>query len=318
MTTHFAVMVAALSLATLGALHLLLCGAAKFAWRQWRERILSLPVRTAQPLLLTIAAGPLLVASGVVGLLVLPAMLRFEPAESPEEPNLLLLGLGAVAVTVAARRVVRLSLAAWGNWRLARRYRKSAKPYGVVDGVPVLMLDTEDPLVMLLGAVAPAVYISRGVAERLNPAQLRAVIDHELAHHRRHDVAAMWLLRVAGETTRTARDARKAWALRAELLADAHAADCAGDSLLIAEALTTVAALGRPKMPQPAVAAFLTSDAFCDLRVRVERLLSYHGGGTLRQPMGVRLAMLGGLVAFAACYGQLMAWTFKAVEVLAR
>ncbi len=317
MTEHFQVMVAALTLATLGGLHLVFCGLAELAWYNWRQRILAMPAGMAQPILLAIAAGPLLLASGIVGLLVLPALLHYEPNESAERPGVLLLSLGAVAVLVAARRGIRLTLAAYGNWRMARLYRKSAKLHSVVEGVPVKVLDTNDPQVMLLGSLRPTVYVSQGVVSRLSEAQLQAVIDHELAHHRRHDVAAMWLLRVAGETTRAARDARKAWALRAELMADAHAADATGDSLLIAEALTTVASLGRPTMAQPAVAAFLTSDAFSDLRFRVERLMTYRRENRTARPIWVRLAMLAGVLAFIASYPTLIAWTDRAVEFLA-
>ncbi len=317
MSWHFAVMVGALTLASLGALHLAFCGLAKLAWRTWRRRILALQPAAAQPMLLAVAAGPLLLSAMLVGLLVIPAVLRYEPVESGESPSVVLIGFAAMAVVVGASRAIRLLLAAHGNWRVTRTYRKSAKPFGVVQGLPVFVLDSNDPIVVLLGSIHPAVYVSRDVVSRLSDSQLRAVIDHEMAHHQRHDLAAMWLLRVAGETTATAKSARKAWALRAELIADDHAAVASGDSLLIAEALTTVAALGRPKTPQPAVAAFLTSDAFSDLRVRVERLMS---NGSERRAvttlLWVRVAMLGGLVVFALSYPHLMAWTYKAVEFL--
>ena len=121
--------------------------------------------------------------------------------------------------------------------------------------------------------------------------------------------------------TGSAKQARQEWALRAELIADSEAADAAGDSLLLAEALTQVASIARKavRTDRVLVAAYLSSEVYSELRLRVETLLDHTRGvhAEAGSNLGMRIGLFAVLALFVMGHDPMLAMTFRAVEFLA-
>jgi len=72
------------------------------------------------------------------------------------------------------------------RWLHMRSLVRSAKRMTLVADVPVLATEsTIEPGVF--GILRPVLCLPEGITERLSPAQIRAIIAHEMAHVRRHD-----------------------------------------------------------------------------------------------------------------------------------
>lgn len=99
-----------------------------------------------------------------------------------------LLGLAIAVLTLAAVglgiRSVRRQL------RASRLYLASQRPSVEsieVDGAHCRLVDSEEPRAFCAGYLRPRIYLSRGALDRLDPAELRAVLAHESHHGRRRD-----------------------------------------------------------------------------------------------------------------------------------
>lgn len=77
-----------------------------------------------------------------------------------------------------------------------RRICRTATNVSEIDGVPVLASrDLRIPIAT--GLFRPAIVLPDGLADRLTPSELRCMLEHELAHVRRGDVATNAIQRVA-------------------------------------------------------------------------------------------------------------------------
>jgi len=72
------------------------------------------------------------------------------------------------------------------RWNRVRTIRKSAIPTDIVFAVPIISApDLVEP--GIVGVFRPVLLLPEGIAERLDPAQLDAILAHELCHVRRRD-----------------------------------------------------------------------------------------------------------------------------------
>ncbi len=157
------------------------------------------------------------------------------------------------------------------------------------------MMSTADRVAFTVGLFSPAVFVSEGLRDTLSPSQFEAVLAHEREHARRRD----------GLTKRIARLAAclHAPSLRDELLCeldvaseqacDEAAARAIGDRLTVAEAIVSVARLGRRDVPCGAV-GFGTGA----IEQRVRGMLE----GEWAHP-GRAVAALGGVLVVALVVG---------------
>ncbi|MCI0748861.1 MAG: M56 family metallopeptidase, partial [Verrucomicrobia subdivision 3 bacterium] len=100
------------------------------------------------------------------------------PAASPAEPVLLLVAwLCGCGVVLAVW---------WVRWRLIRTAVRAASPLPIQAPIAVM----SSPMRLepgVFGVFRPVLLLPEGIANRLTPAQLRAILAHEMCHVRRRD-----------------------------------------------------------------------------------------------------------------------------------
>ncbi|HEY7726158.1 MAG TPA: M48 family metalloprotease [Anaeromyxobacteraceae bacterium] len=146
--------------------------------------------------------------------------------------------------------------------------------------VAVRVLDLPGPAVWCAGVRRPAVLISRGALELLDPAERRAALAHEIAHVARRDPLTSWGLfaaRAALFFNPVAQVLGRAAAREAERRADDLAGELCGDRLALASALLKLHRAGAPPprtLPfGSALAEPLRRARSHDAEVRCRRLL---------------------------------------------
>ena len=184
------------------------------------------------------------------------------------------MGLTAVLVGTAGLSLLVLR-GAPGILRLLRAHRILVRLRGasMQDLTGVRSVDSDAIFSFAGGLVHPDIYLSRGLRERLVPAQLAAVLEHERAHVRRRDVLRRHAAQLGAllHTPGTARSLLSALELACEEACDAEAAAALGDRVQVAQAIVAVARLGpRPPTALAATVAGFTADA---LTHRVAALL---------------------------------------------
>jgi Zn-dependent protease with chaperone function len=159
--------------------------------------------------------------------------------------------------------------------RIHRARRVLARLHDVSEPLPpdLRSVDTDAAFSFTGGLLRPAIYLSRGLRDSLDPAQLAVVVEHERAHLRRHDL----LRRLAAQLGAlfhgpgTGRALLSATDLACEEACDEEAATRLGDRVQVAKTLVAAARL-VPRLPSPLAASVVgfTGDA---LTHRVENLL---------------------------------------------
>jgi hypothetical protein len=224
--------------------------------------------------LLFLRFAPVLIASLVISLLILPAFLLFEPrgrTETAGLPILALAALGAALVITAIRRVVRALRA---TRTLTREWLGRARPL-LRSGlkVPAFVVDVPYPLVAATGSIRPRLFVSECVLRVCGEAELDAIFAHEAGHVAAWDNLRRLLLRACPDTLRgngTERALERAWSAAAEAAADAFALDHGVDAVDLAASLIAVARAGRPPALAAIASAFVEED---DVERRVRRAL---------------------------------------------
>ncbi len=129
-----------------------------------------------------------------------PALLAFQPVAEPFSARALNFAPVAPAGFDVAAAVTPLLLAVWGigslfmlarwlmRWAGLRRLVREAADYAFAAPVRVKMAPTMlEP--GLVGIARPVILLPQGIDERLSPAELNAIIAHEICHLRRGDNA---------------------------------------------------------------------------------------------------------------------------------
>lgn len=199
--------------------------------------------------------------------------------------------------------------------RHARRWRARLAPLAHRDEeLGALRLQSERALAITTGLLRPTIWISSGLLDVLDQAQLRAVLAHERAHARRRDSLIKLLARLGTRLhlPRTRARLLEALELACERACDEAAAQATGDRLVVAEALL-VLQRARQHRGAPAPAVSFGDHA---LQARVRAMLeepeperSWSG------PIGLGLGALGlGLLATRDAshhlLESLLAWLF--------
>jgi len=145
--------------------------------------------------------------------------------------------------------------------------------------------ETRQPLLFCTGVRKPALVISRGTVELLDPAELRAALAHELGHLSRRDPAVSWGL-MAARALQFFNPAfqvlARAMAKDAEWRADEAASRACGDRLALAACLFQLSRATERLPPPPgrrnlplagALAGPLAEARALDMERRCRRLL---------------------------------------------
>jgi Zn-dependent protease with chaperone function len=194
--------------------------------------------------------------------------------------------LASALAWALARVVAQLEAFASGNALVSDLRRKSRSEGDVT------VIESDAVFAVTAGLLSPRVLVSRGLAERLGPAEHRAVLAHERAHARRRDALRLAVARVLWSSF-------PAWlaeplfaelALAYEEICDRDAAAAVGDPLIVADAIVQ-ASRGAPSGLSPAVGIGERAAS-----VRVLRLLDPPTG---RSVLGVRALLLTALAVLA-------------------
>jgi hypothetical protein len=271
--------------------------AARAAWAV-RRRVQTTPA----PRILRCRLAPTVAGAALALGVVAPAFLLFEPRDTGERMTLSLALLGLGGLALGATAVARLLLELVRTRRLVRGWERTARPIRLpACPVPAFSVATVFPVVAVTGVLRPRLFVSAALLRRLTPAELSAVVGHEIGHLRAHDNLKRLLLRACVDVaawTGWGRDLDERWHEAVEDAADDHAVNGSGAARLdLADALLKVARLsGSLDLACP------TSALFRGERVarRVRRLLTDPGSAASRSVRGWHVALPGAAVVALA------------------
>ncbi|HYY43522.1 MAG TPA: M48 family metalloprotease [Pyrinomonadaceae bacterium] len=249
-----------LALAALLTANALAAFAVAGVWRGWlRGRTRAWSGAARAQLLFTLRVAPCVCALLFVCALVVPSYLRFEPAGTAEAVSVKLALLAALAI-------LGLALAVWRGlvaWRTTRRlvadWLRHAEPVTLPGlDLPTYRVAHRFPVVAVVGAIRPRLFIAQQLFDALSERELRAALAHECGHLAARDNLKRAILRACRDVLTivpAGRTLDRAWGASAEAAADEHAArgGDADTALDLAAALVKIARLvpkgARPAMP---------------------------------------------------------------------
>lgn len=205
MTDTLHLLVSAVAAWTLLVFGFALVLAASYPWL--RQRLRDLPVYPRILLVQLYVLAPFISASTLLGLYANSRFFRWlvpdhchqgmcgphwlhMPAEQGVSNGVLIASVGALALAFALMvlQLVKSRRYLHAIHSLAAGTTLSADSYTVIDA--------DRPLAWCAGFWRCRVYLSRGLVERLNSTQLRAVLAHELTHACRRDNFRKWVIKV--------------------------------------------------------------------------------------------------------------------------
>jgi Zn-dependent protease with chaperone function len=266
---------------------------------------------------LALRLSPAALSIAFVAVVFLPSYWRYEPRELVEGFDVSLTTLAVLAVAVLGAAVAR-GVTAWSRaQRRARDWLRVSRPLALTDiGMPAYAIDTDAPVMALVGVLRPRLLITRPVLEALTDEELRASVAHELGHQRAWDNLKRLAMRAAPDllfATGAAHLLERRWAAAAERVADRRAGDSGRERCALASALVKVARLTPPVNPVADPISALVDGG--DITARVESLLDDAPCAATRRP-GRWLALAIPAAGFALGYTPLLRVVHGVTEIL--
>jgi Zn-dependent protease with chaperone function len=237
--------------------------------------------RTRAEILFVMRIGPPVLAIVAIGAFMIPSYLLYEPHKTEESVSWklgLLALLSAIGVGLAISRGIRTWLATRSllkDW-LANSTRIELDAISV----PTFVLQHSFPIIAVVGALRPRLFIADHVLESLSPEELAAAVAHECGHLAARDNFKRSVMRVSRAALLLipcGRSLDRAWSEASESAADEHAAQQSSQvALNLASALVRIARMippGQRQVIPPAVSAFISGDDSPGVKVRVRRLV---------------------------------------------
>ena len=238
------------------------------------------PARAAE-ILFVMRIGPPVIAIVSIGAFMIPSYLIYEPHATEEVVS------WKLDCWRRFQRLASVSRSRVGFARGSPRVRclktgSPPPPQSSSDGIaiPTFVFQHSFPIIAVVGAFRPRLFIADHVLESLSEEELAAAIAHEYGHLAAHDNfkrAVMRVSRAALLLIPCGRSLDRAWSEASESAADEHAAQQSSFvALNLASALVRIARMipkgHRPVIPA-AVSAFLGGDDSPGVKVRVRRLV---------------------------------------------
>lgn len=297
----FELLAICISLTALLIVDMLACLISTMVWRVCAKRADSWPPSTRAGFLFILRVAPALIAVLCVGMLFVPAFLSHEPRQTEEVVT-------AKMGVLAALSLYGISLALWRaaarlivTRRLVRNWQENAAAVRIEGiSIPVFRLRHSFPVIAVVGAVRPKLFIADRVIESLNAREIAAALAHEIGHMSACDNFKRGLLRWCGDFIGflpLGNALERAWSDAAELAADEYAARRgAAVALDLASALVKVARMA-PSGSRAAVmaGASLVPQDPGSIRLRVLRLANLASGELAQR------RLWGRELALAAC-----------------
>lgn len=113
----------------------------------------------------------------------LPAYLLFEPRVSGEVISFKLASLASISAIGTAAAFYRVFGTWWKTRRLVSNWLANAEPVKIAAvKIPVYRINHQFPVIAVVGAFRPRMFIARQVFDSLNEEEFRAAIAHEYGH----------------------------------------------------------------------------------------------------------------------------------------
>lgn len=236
--------------------------------------------RTRAEILFVMRIGPPVIAIVAIVAFMIPSYLAYEPHVTEEFVSWKLGALAtisAIGVALALSRGIRSWLATRSllkNWLAA-----STQVELEAINVPTFVLQHSFPIIAVVGAIRPRLFIAIQVFESLSEEELAAAIAHEYGHLVARDNFKRSVMRVSRAALLIipcGRSLDRAWSDASESAADEYAAqESSLVALNLASALLRIARMipkGQRQAMPAAVSAFLSDDS-PGVKVRVRRLV---------------------------------------------
>jgi Zn-dependent protease with chaperone function len=248
--------------------------------RLFRPLLRKCSARTRAEILFVMRIGPPVLAIVAIAAFMIPSYLIYEPHQTDESVSWklgLLATLSAIGVGLAVSRGIR-------TWLATRALLKdwlanSTEIELEAISVPTYVLQHSFPIIAVVGAMRPKLFIADHVLESLSTEELAAAVAHECGHLAAHDNFKRSVMRVSRAALLLipcGRSLDRAWSKASESAADEHAAQQSSlVALNLASALVRIARMipkGQRQEIPAAVSAFLSDDS-PGVKVRVRRLV---------------------------------------------
>ena len=238
--------------------------------------------RTRAEILFVMRIGPPVLAIIAVVVFMIPSYLAYEPHKTNESVSWklgLLAALSAIGVSLAIWRGLRSWLATRSllkDW-LAASTRVEVETISV----PTFVLQHSFPIIAVVGAIRPRLFIASQVFESLSPEELGAALAHEYGHLAARDNFKRSVMRVSRAALLlipSGRSLDRAWSEASESAADEYAAQQSSSvALNLASALVRIARMipkGQRQILPASVSGFLAGgDELPGVKGRVRRLV---------------------------------------------
>jgi Zn-dependent protease with chaperone function len=298
----------------------LLSVAVMLAWRRIQVHALRLPVGRAANWLFRLRLLPLAGAAAVTSAFTVPSFLLLEPRSiyEPVHPGLVVFAIGGVGLGIYG-----LVNAAWALWRASRAisaWSLGAKPFRAANSLPALRISQAVPAMAAAGILYPRVLVSRAAERALSESELKAALNHEMAHLRRRDNLKKLLL----HTVRFPgmRGLEAAWLEAIEMAADDAAVSNPAEALDLAAALIKLSRLTAADAAALDLTAAIVAGPMAIVRARIERLMDWNdarreaqGSSRLLWAYGATVALMAGLTI---TYSHVLTRVHAATEWLVR
>lgn len=267
----------------------------------------SMQPRSGARFLLTLRLLPVTLAAFAVLAFCIPSYLWLETNEATERVGLACCAMALLGALACASSLIRSARALWLSRRHSMQCKREGQPSHPNHSLPVIVVNSDAPVLALAGVLRPRVIVSRSVLQTLPPEEFEAALAHEHAHHKSLDNwkrLALFLVPDILPFSRAFTRLDRSWAKLIEWAADDDAT--AGDSrysVSLAAALVHMARLGGKTAAAPLTSSFLKNDD--ELPARVNRLLGLTPVNEEASSRRVRVALgaatgLAALLAVAA------------------
>ena len=237
--------------------------------------------RTRAEILFVMRIGPPVVAIVAIAAFMIPSYLTYEPHATDETVSWklgTLATLSAIGVGLAIRRGIR----SWLDKRSLLKNWMAASTRIELEAihVPTYVLDHSFPIIAVVGAFRPRLFIANQVLESLSEEELAAAIAHEYGHLAAGDNFKRSVIRVSRAALLLipcGRSLDRSWSEASESAADEYAAQQSSFvALNLASALVRVARMippGQCQVIPASVSAFLAGEDSPGVKGRVRRLV---------------------------------------------
>jgi Zn-dependent protease with chaperone function len=290
------------------------------------------PLRPSAPLLFLSRVFPFCAAALSTTLLVIPSYLSLEPRSTGENMGWLLPLIATLSVWLLAFAWFE-AIGSWCDNRVILREwlrRSEAISLPGVD-IPSYRLHETFPVVAVIGALRPRLFISEQVLDALNAEELSAALQHEIGHLVARDNLKRWLAEMCPQVFPFGAGSRRlerVWHTATEQWADRYAVERGKAAPLnLASALIKVSRL-VPEDHQraiPAGAYLMEQQDVPEIARRVHALLDAADSKVVASPCGTVLTpplvgafILSALVLLAASYASVLTGVHEVLEQLLR